>query len=101
MKRSAEDLGAAAPPWPCTAASSAAEHPRSAARRVPIEKGSEGWESTGATTGASAIIARANPPVKHMPTTPTPGPPAALVGVARERAEPLDDGARPPRREDA
>ena len=36
--------------------------------------GSEGWLSTGARTTSSTIIAKAKPPVKHMPTTPTPGP---------------------------
>ncbi len=37
--------------------------------------GSDGWLSTGATTASSTIMARANPPVRHMPTAPTPGPP--------------------------
>ena len=42
---------------------------------MPSGNGSDGCDSTGASTGASASIASANPPVKHMPTTPTPGPP--------------------------
>ena len=37
--------------------------------------GSDGWDSTGAMTSPPAIMPRANPPVKHMPTAPTPGPP--------------------------
>ena len=37
--------------------------------------GSEGWESTGASISGSVDIASANPPVKHIPTAPTPGPP--------------------------
>ena len=41
----------------------------------PIGSGSEGCDSTGATTAGSVIIARAKLPVKHMPTAPTPRPP--------------------------
>jgi len=37
--------------------------------------GSDGCESTGATTLGSVIIANAKPPVKHIPTAPTPRPP--------------------------
>ena len=33
----------------------------------PMHSGREGWERTGATTAGSVIIARAKPPVKHMP----------------------------------
>jgi len=48
----------------------------SAARFLdPIAPGMEGCERTGATTAGSVIIASANPPVKHIPTAPTPGPP--------------------------
>ncbi len=45
-------------------------------------KGNDGWLRTGATTVSSTIIASANPPVKHMPTTPTPGPPHRLCSSA-------------------
>jgi hypothetical protein len=37
--------------------------------------GSDGWDSTGAATTGSTIIASAKLPVRHMPTTPTPRPP--------------------------
>ncbi len=47
----------------------------SALCRLPIGKGSDGWLRTGATTTSSTIIASAKPPVKHIPTAPTPGPP--------------------------
>ena len=58
-----------------TRSRSASLMPRSDLRFLPIPKGSDGWDSTGASTVSSTIMARANPPVKHMPTTPTPGPP--------------------------
>ena len=45
-------------------------------------KGSDGWLRTGASTTSSTIMARANPPVKHMPTTPTPGPPQRSCSAA-------------------
>ncbi len=35
----------------------------------------EGWLSTGAIMTGSTAMARANPPVRHIPTAPTPGPP--------------------------
>ena len=44
--------------------------------------GSEGWLSTGASTMSSTIMASAKPPVKHMPTTPTPGPPQRSCSAA-------------------
>ena len=44
--------------------------------------GSDGWLSTGASTTSSTIMASANPPVKHMPTTPTPGPPQRSCSAA-------------------
>ena len=47
----------------------------SARRLLRSANGSDGWLSTGASTASSTIIPSANPPVKHMPTTPTPGPP--------------------------
>ncbi|SHZ99804.1 Uncharacterised protein [Mycobacteroides abscessus subsp. abscessus] len=37
--------------------------------------GSEGCDSTGASSLSSAAMASAYPPVKHMPMAPTPGPP--------------------------
>ena len=45
-------------------------------------KGSEGWLSTGANMTSSTIMARAKPPVKHMPTAPTPGPPQRSYSAA-------------------
>ena len=45
--------------------------------------GSDGWLSTGASISSSTAIASAKPPVKHMPTAPTPGPPAC---ACRSRA---------------
>ena len=44
--------------------------------------GSDGWLSTGASTTSSTIMASAKPPVKHMPTTPTPGPPQRSCSAA-------------------
>jgi len=44
----------------------------------PIAIGSDGCDSTGATTDGSVIIASAKLPVKHMPTAPTPRPPHSL-----------------------
>jgi hypothetical protein len=47
-----------------------------------------GLDSTGATTDGSVIIARAKPPVKHMPTAPTPLPPhSAWAWRARARSQ--------------
>jgi hypothetical protein len=37
--------------------------------------GNDGWDSTGATTLDSVIMASAKPPVKHIPIAPTPRPP--------------------------
>ena len=42
---------------------------------VDSPNGSDGCDSTGAITWSSTAIASAKPPVKHIPTTPTPGPP--------------------------
>ncbi len=47
----------------------------SALRFLESGNGSDGWLRTGANTMSSTIIARAKPPVKHIPMTPTPGPP--------------------------
>ena len=59
----------------CTRATSVGDRPTSRLRPLVTGKGSDGWLRTGATTTSSTIMARANPPVKHMPTAPTPGPP--------------------------
>ena len=54
---------------------------------MPTGNGSEGWATTGATTDGSTIIASANPPVKHMPSAPTPGPPSSPCSErARDRS---------------
>ena len=58
-----------------TLARSASEIPMSALNFLESGNGSDGWLSTGASTMSSTIMASAKPPVKHMPTTPTPGPP--------------------------
>jgi hypothetical protein len=44
--------------------------------------GIPGWLSTGASTAGSTAMARAYPPVKHMPTAPTPGPPHSACAWA-------------------
>ena len=71
----------------------------SALCRLAIGNGCEGWLSTGASTKSSTIMASAKPPVKHMPTTPTPGPPQRscsdlasgrsqeVIGLVRFRAK--------------
>ena len=80
-------------------------HPGRVGRREPDvvaaatwsrETGREGWLSTGATTTSSTIMPRANPPVKHMPTAPTPGPPHRCVLLGGQGPEPADDRAGPP-----
>src|ERR1700759_754469 len=51
--------------------------------------GLDGCDRTGATTEGSVIIASAYPPVKHMPTAPTPLPPhsaCALRASARHQS---------------
>src|SRR5690606_41374782 len=57
-----------------TAASSPAETPASRRRARLVGNGSAGSLRTGAITDSSAAAARAKPPVKHMPMTPTPLP---------------------------
>src|SRR5665811_806899 len=52
--------------------------------------GNDGWDSTGATTTGSTAMARAKPPEKHIPTTPTPGPPhRSCSRAARARSQPV------------
>ncbi len=58
-----------------TAARSSGASPIAERRDFDNARGSEGWLRTGATVVSSSIIPSANPPVKHMPTAPTPGPP--------------------------
>ena len=65
-----------------TRARSASEIPMSALYLLESGKGSDGWLRTGASTTSSTIMARAKPPVKHMPTTPTPGPPQRSCSAA-------------------
>src|ERR1700677_3954163 len=43
-----------------------------------LPDGKDGWLSTGATTLGSTAMFNANPPVRHMPITPTPLPPHSL-----------------------
>ncbi|MCY1224436.1 hypothetical protein D9M72_365940 [compost metagenome] len=40
-----------------------------------LSSGSDGCDSTGASTAGSSIMVSAKLPVKHMPMAPTPGPP--------------------------
>ena len=57
--------------------------------RRPRAIGSDGCESTGAIIRSSTIIPSANPPLKHMPIAPTPGPPTSawrLPASARNHA---------------
>ena len=61
---------------------------RGATTRDSPANGSDGWLSTGASIRSSTIMPRAKPPVKHMPTAPTPGPPhssCALAASARSQ----------------
>ena len=52
--------------------------------------GNDGWLSTGAITDGSTNIAKPNPPVRHIPTTPTPGPPHRTCSdAARPRSQPV------------
>ena len=43
---------------------------------LPTGNGNDGCASTGAATEVSTIIASAKPPVKHIPSAPTLGPPS-------------------------
>lgn len=67
--------------------------------RRPEGKGTDGCESTGASTDGSTIAASANPPVKHIPTTPTPRPGAGPVEIAGQRPQPPGDRRTHRRRE--
>ena len=51
-------------------------------RRLVRARGRLGWASTGANMRSSTAMAKANPPVTHMPTAPTPGPPQRWCSVA-------------------
>ena len=53
---------------------------------APTGAGSPGWLSTGASTAGSTAIASANPPVRHMPTAPTPGPPHSTCASQADSA---------------
>ena len=71
-----------------TVARSAALMSIAALWRRPIGAGRAGWLSTGASTRSSTAMARANPPVKHMPTAPTPRPPhSACARAASARSQ--------------
>ena len=49
--------------------------------------GSDGCDSTGASTDGSSIMVSAKFPVKHMPMAPTPGPPhSPCANRASERS---------------
>ncbi len=57
--------------------------------------GSDGWESTGTSRLGCVAIAKANPPVKHIPTAPTPGPPQRSCSApARARNQPTTGDVR-------
>ena len=50
--------------------------------------GIEGCDSTGASRAGSVAMASANPPVKHIPMAPTPGPPQrSCSSRARARSQ--------------
>ena len=51
------------------------------ARFLPIASGIDGCDSTGASRRSSVAMARAKPPVKHIPIAPTPGPPQRSCSV--------------------
>ena len=58
--------------------------------------GIDGWDSTGARSRSSVAMARANPPVKHMPTAPTPGPPQRSCSArASARSQSITGDVRP------
>jgi hypothetical protein len=58
-------------------ASSSGDKFKSALRALPKANGSDGCERTGATIVSSSIMPSAKPPLKHMPTAPTPLPPSS------------------------
>ena len=61
-------------------------------------KGALGWHSTGAATESSTIIASAKPPVKHIPSAPTPGPPSSWCSSRdNERSHPATGVVSPVR----
>jgi hypothetical protein len=66
--------------------SSGAEIPSAALRPwVKAKMGSAGSLVTGARTDSSAVSETAKPPVRHIPMSPTPGPPQRLW-TSRQRA---------------
>ena len=73
-----------------TRARSASLTPTARRRDRVTPNGSDGWLSTGASIVSSTIIPSAKPPVKHMPTAPTPGPPhSAWASAASRRNHPM------------
>jgi hypothetical protein len=60
--------------------------------RLLTGKGNDGSASTGASRRSSAAIASANPPVKHIPTAPTPGPPQRACSLAARARSQLITG---------
>ena len=59
-------------------------------------KGSDGWDSTATSCAGSVAMARAKPPVKHMPTAPTPGPPQRSCScTASARSQSTTGDVRP------
>ena len=73
-----------------TRARSASLIPTARRRDAVIANGADGWLSTGASMVSSTIMPSANPPVKHMPTAPTPGPPhSAWASAASRRSHPI------------
>jgi hypothetical protein len=58
--------------------------------------GRDGWLRTGATKRSSTAMPSAKPPVKHIPTAPTPGPPQrSCSAAARARSHVVTGVVRP------
>jgi hypothetical protein len=66
--------------------------PSAARPRLVTGAGRAGWLATAARTDGSTAIARANPPVKHMPTAPTPGPPHSACAITASARRKLTTG---------
>src|SRR5499427_2664193 len=77
-----------------TLARSAGSRPSAARLRAVTGAGIPGWLSTGASTAGSTAMASAYPPVKHMPTAPTPGPPHSACAWAAEKGRQIHAVAR-------